>query len=212
MAGSKRKPQAAPSASEDDALLFARAMGAVQPLRHQHKSSRAAHVSGPRLSAEMVAVRRLRALGSRESGLALAEAPAVQGRGVTAAMDDDEVFLRAGQSPRVLRDLRQGRWPIQASVDLHGCGVDQARARLEVFLNDCLDHGARCARVVHGVGYGSPSGAGVLGPQVRRWLANWADVLAYTPCPPAQGGAGALRVLLRPIARHAVHRESPHGP
>ncbi len=185
------RAEAAPAAlSEDDALLFRRVVGAVQPLKR--KAGRAVPPAGTRmLPAELIAARRERAVGQPEPGLSLSAvaAPAVAG---------DAVFLRAGHGPDVLRGLSKGRWPVQASLDLHGCTLEEARRRLEGFLSDCLDYGARCVRVVHGVGYGSPDGVGVLGPQVRRWLANWNDVTVYAECSPADGGQGAVRVLLRP--------------
>ena len=179
---------AVPPLSEDDAMLFRRAVGGVQPLKR--KASRAVppgKVAG--LSQELIAARRERALGQPEAVLALGAAPA-------ASVVGDSVFLRAGHGPDVLRDLRKGRWPVQASLDLHGCTLEEARQRLEVFLAECVAYGARCVRVVHGVGYGSPEGVGVLGPQVRRWLANWQAVMAYAEGSPADGGQGAVRVLL----------------
>jgi DNA-nicking Smr family endonuclease len=37
----------------------------------------------------------------------------------------------------------------------------------------------------------------VLKGKVRRWLAQWDDVLAYCEAPPHAGGGGAVLVLLR---------------
>ncbi|MCB5362574.1 Smr/MutS family protein [Pusillimonas sp. CC-YST705] len=190
----RRKAQAAkaePALAPDDALLFRRAVGGVQPLKA--KAARSAQAGFSPLPAELVAARRTRAMGQEAPGLLLA----TQTASAAVLQADDTVFLRAGHGPNVLRDLRKARWPVQASLDLHGCTLEDARQRLEGFLADCLDYGARCVRVVHGMGYGSPDGVGVLGPQVRRWLANWEAVQAYTVCGPADGGHGALRVLLR---------------
>lgn len=179
--------------SEDDARVFRRAVGAVQPLKSKSKARRVPMAGASGLPAELIEARRRRAVGLPESALALDGAA----QSVAAKQEGDAVFLRAGHGPDVLRDLRKGRWAVQASLDLHGNSLEEARRRLEGFLSDCLDYGARCVRIVHGVGYGSPEGVGVLGPQVRRWLANWEAVSAYTVCSPAEGGDGALCVLLR---------------
>jgi DNA-nicking Smr family endonuclease len=43
---------------------------------------------------------------------------------------------------------------------------------------------------------GSPGGEPVLKGKVQRWLAQCAEVIAFTQATRAQGGAGALVVLL----------------
>ena len=52
-------------------------------------------------------------------------------------------------------------------------------------------------RVIHGKGLGSPDGTPVLKTRVRAWLQERTQVKAYCEAPPAQGGGGALLVLLR---------------
>ena len=57
--------------------------------------------------------------------------------------------------------------------------------------------GWRCLRVVHGKGLGSPGREPVLKAKVQRWLVQKQQVLAFVQAKPAEGGAGALVVLLR---------------
>jgi len=52
--------------------------------------------------------------------------------------------------------------------------------------------------VVHGKGLGSPGKTPILKTRVLSWLAQKNEVLAYVQAKPAQGGAGALVVLLQP--------------
>lgn len=99
----------------------------------------------------------------------------------------------------VLRNLKKGRWDIMASIDLHGATLDQARVRLEYFLQHSLAEGYKCVRIVHGMGYGSKDRGPVLPITVRRWLAQLDSVLAYTDCKPQEGGSGAVKVLLRQL-------------
>ncbi|MBU6503950.1 MAG: Smr/MutS family protein, partial [Burkholderiales bacterium] len=60
--------------------------------------------------------------------------------------------------------------------------------------------GLRCVRVVHGKGLGSPGKTPVLKSRVHGWLIQKSEVLAFVQARPAQGGAGALVVLLQPSA------------
>jgi DNA-nicking Smr family endonuclease len=53
-------------------------------------------------------------------------------------------------------------------------------------------------RVVHGKGLGSPGKVPVLKNKVQRWLVQKNEVLAFVQARPADGGAGALIVLLAP--------------
>jgi DNA-nicking Smr family endonuclease len=115
---------------------------------------------------------------------------------------DDQLSYRCiGISDEVLRKLRCGVWVVQAQVDLHGMNRDAAREALGAFLNDAGKRGLRCVRVVHGKGLGSPGRQPVLKGKVRSWLVQRQDVLAFTQARGADGGAGALIVLLASARR-----------
>jgi DNA-nicking Smr family endonuclease len=51
-------------------------------------------------------------------------------------------------------------------------------------------------RVVHGKGLGSPGKTPVLKAKVQRWLVQKSEVMAFVQAKAAEGGAGALVVLL----------------
>ncbi len=110
--------------------------------------------------------------------------------------DDSLSFRRPGIGPDVLRRLRRGQWALQAEIDLHGLTRDEAREALAVFVADASQRGARCVRVVHGKGIGSPGRLPVLKGKVRAWLVQNDRVIAFVQAPPARGGHGALLVLL----------------
>ncbi len=110
--------------------------------------------------------------------------------------DDGLSFRRPGLNPDVVTRLRRGQWSIQAQIDLHGLRRDEARDQLGAFVRQSLRSGCRCVRVVHGKGLGSPGGEPVLKAKVQRWLAQCAEVIAFAQATGAQGGAGALVVLL----------------
>jgi DNA-nicking Smr family endonuclease len=115
--------------------------------------------------------------------------------------DADLSFRRPGVGPDVLRKLRRGEWVIQDHLDLHGLRVDEARDLLGQFLREALKRGLRCVRVVHGKGLGSKDRQPVLKGKTRVWLAQRDEVIAFCQARPAEGGSGALVVLLRPAAR-----------
>jgi len=113
-------------------------------------------------------------------------------------LDVDELlsFRRPGIGTDVTRKLRRGDWSIQRQLDLHGLRRDEARERLSFFIREAHKQGIRCVRVVHGKGLGSPGKAPILKSRVHSWLVQKNEVLAFVQAKPADGGAGALVVLL----------------
>jgi DNA-nicking Smr family endonuclease len=113
-------------------------------------------------------------------------------------VDEQLSFRRSGIGTDVTRKLRRGDWSIQRQLDLHGLRRDDARETLSIFIREAHQHGIRCVRVVHGKGLGSPGKAPVLKSRVHSWLVQKNEVLAFVQAKPADGGAGALVVLLMP--------------
>ena len=115
--------------------------------------------------------------------------------------DDQLSFRRPGIGREITQRLRAGHWSIQQQLDLHGLRIDEAREALGLFIRRSHRTGMRCVRVVHGKGLGSPGKTPVLKGRVQRWLVQKNEVLAFVQARPAEGGAGALVVLLIPSAR-----------
>ena len=114
-------------------------------------------------------------------------------------IDDQLSFRQPGIGTDVTTKLRKGHWSIQRHLDLHGLRSDAARAALGGFIREACQLGIRCVRIVHGKGLGSPGKAPVLKNKVRAWLVQKNEVLAFVHAKPADGGAGAVVVLLRPM-------------
>jgi len=176
---------------EAERNLFALAVGAVQPLPDRKQARM------PKVPAEPVARQ-----FQQDEAAALRDSLS-DGFDVGSLLETDESlsFRRPGVGPDVTRKLRKGHWSIQKHIDLHGLRTDEAREALGKFVREEHQLGLRCVRVVHGKGLGSPGRTPVLKGRVLRWLVQKKEVLAFVQARPAEGGAGALVVLLRPGAQ-----------
>jgi len=116
-------------------------------------------------------------------------------------MDDGDVVegRRLDVDPRELRRLRQQRYPIDGTLDLHGMSGEVARTNVDRFLTRRRSEGDRAVLVVHGKGKHSPGGSAVLRGEIGAWLSQGAsarEVLAFASVPEQDGPSGAVMVLL----------------
>lgn len=173
-----------------DKDLFRKAAGPVQPLQQAPKALLKKEQPQP------IPVQR-----QRDEEAALQEALSDAFDASTLLETDEHLsYRRPGVGPDVTRKLRRGDWAIQRQIDLHGLRTDDARAALGQFIREAQRQGLRCVRVVHGKGLGSPGKTPVLKGRVQGWLAQKKEVLAFVQARPAEGGAGALVVLLQPAS------------
>lgn len=106
-------------------------------------------------------------------------------------------FVRPGVQNRVVYDLQRGYIDVEIDLDLHGLRVEVAHRVLTEFLNDCARIRVRCARIIHGKGFGSAGRQPVLKCKVNYWLRLRDEVLAFCSATRRDGGTGAVYVLLR---------------
>jgi DNA-nicking Smr family endonuclease len=105
-----------------------------------------------------------------------------------------------GLDTRILRRLRRGEFPYQAMLDLHRLSAAAARAEVQAFVVAAYGAGHRCVLIIHGRGHNSRDQVPVLKEHLKGWLAQGRvgrQVLAFTSARPADGGTGAVYVLLR---------------
>ncbi len=114
------------------------------------------------------------------------------------ALDTGEeiAFRRAWIREDVLRRLRRGQFAVAAEVDLHGLGRHAAHEALREFIGEAADRRLGCVRIIHGKGRGSGPRGPVLKHVVNHWLQKMDDVVAFATARPADGGTGAVYVLL----------------
>lgn len=170
---------------QDDAALFRAAIGEVKPIRQPQAV--APQKPRPRPRARM------------------AERDEAEAHGEFARLLHDSAPLEAGDTAsyrreqlpaRLFQRLRKGQFSVQDELDLHGATAAQAEAMLRQFLLEAHAHEFGCVRIIHGKGMQSDGGVPVLKNLVDRLLRQRNDVLAFHSAPAAQGGTGALLVLL----------------
>ena len=191
--------QANPPLNEAAAKLFARATQSALPLKasgrvlHTRAQSTPPHdlLEQKRQRAEGISTQttapRTMPLRPESTGACLPETDT----------EHDIAWAAPGIGPDTLRRLKQAYWPVGAQLDLHGLNSEQARDALMAFLHTSQAHATRCVRIIHGQGFGSANGRGVLKSLMVQWLRQIQDVVAFATAPQAHGGRGAMLVLIR---------------
>lgn len=189
------------SEPEDEILTFERFMSGVTPLEAEGKrrvptsvadvggASRTKHkmLAAQQEEAEQQARARLHSLVEEGSSFEVVDdGRRIEGR-------------RRGVDGGLVRRLRLGDLPIDATLDLHGMRVAEAREAVESFVRDRRIKSDHVLVIVHGRGRNSPGGMGVLRGEVAAWLSEGkasTHVAAFVTAPEEHGGEGALCVLL----------------
>lgn len=171
----------------DDLALFQAELGDVRPLRQDH-------IPSVRDSGDAEAQKARRAAAQQESDL---DPDFMSLEAVTLLDPHDLVsFRRPGVQEGVFRKLRLGEYELQASLDLQGQSLRQAKTLLLEFLRECQRCEIRTVLIRHGKGLQSNPPA-LLKSYVSQWLQLWPDVLALHSARHQDGGGSALYVLLR---------------
>lgn len=172
--------------SAEDSELFRREIGNVRPLRHDKITLRRL----PTPSARPISLQpqfEQRAHDMLSDGMDVG----------TLETSDEMLFVRPGMQHGLLRKLRRGQFSINGQLDLHGLTIPEARQALAGFLYSSQARGAHCVTIIHGKGYGSQHKQPILKNKVNNWLRQHTEILAFCSAQPADGGTGAVYVLLR---------------
>jgi DNA-nicking Smr family endonuclease len=182
----------------DDNEDFASAMAGVRPLT---KPVKRVHRAPPVKATPGQSVRKQDA----QIAKATADNPLNVSHLQMVKPDDSLRYLKPGLDRSVLRKLKQGAYQVEASLDLHGKTVEQARNALLRFVQDCFRFDVRLAIVLHGKGeQGDPPA--LLKSFCNRWLREIPEVLAFMSAPSHHGGAGAAYVLIKKRDAKAVEQ------
>lgn len=110
---------------------------------------------------------------------------------------DDLGFKGHGIQDGVYKKLRQGKYPIDARLDLHRMTIETAREMVFAFIKDCTKYDLRTVLIMPGKGDRNSEDPALLKSYLIHWLPQLEDVMAYHTAQPKDGGAGAFYVLLR---------------
>ncbi|MDR5865814.1 DNA endonuclease SmrA [Halomonas koreensis] len=187
--------------SPHDDADFRALMGDVRPLTRGHDR---VHAGQPRRTpSEAQLARRRSAAGGGEAEDSLSD------DFVDLVPPFDPLdFRRDGIQRGVVDRLRQGGYPVQASLHLLRRPVEEARRTLPAFLHDAVEHDLRSVLIVHGRGHEIDSAPNVLRSYLAKWLPVFEPVQAFVSASQADGGLGATWVMLRKSERaRAANRE-----
>ncbi|MDG6896008.1 endonuclease SmrB [Volucribacter amazonae] len=99
-------------------------------------------------------------------------------------------YLREGENPHLLKQLRRGDFCPDLFLDLHGLTKQQAKQELAALLLACEKEHLFCACIM--TGYGTFT----LKRQIPRWLVQHPKVRALHQAPKEWGGEAAILVLV----------------
>lgn len=172
---------------ENEQDLFAAEMAGVKPLR---KNRARLHKKEEDTPGKMV--RRSLAVSARQTLDPLAST-------VVPELKSNDVleYRRDGVQHGVYKNLRMGRYEIEARLDLHRMTVDEARRMVFEFLRDCFRYDLRTVLVMHGKGDRNPDKVAKIKSHLAVWLPQIDEVMAFHSAQVRHGGAGAVYIMLK---------------
>ena len=185
--------------------VFQKAMDGVAPLKEGERKT----VVRPRAQPTVGQLRRRRdavAKGREEND----RNPLTFGEIERVNPFDVLAWKKDGVQPRVFRRLAQGKYPIEATLDLHQRTVKEARDDVFRFIRSSSRNGFRSVVMVHGRGDRSDDPA-KLKSYVAHWLVQLADVIGFHSAPRRDGGTGATFVLIRKSPSQKEENRERHG-
>ena len=124
--------------------------------------------------------------------------------------DDIVSFKKTGLQQGVFKKLRLGKYPIQATLDLHKFRLEQARNEIVNFIKQCQQLNIRSALIIPGKGHNSAPPA-LLKSYVSQWLPQIDAVLAIHSAQAMHGGSGAIYVLLKKNEQQKLDNRERHA-
>lgn len=106
-------------------------------------------------------------------------------------------YKRPGVQHGVFKKLKQGKYAMDARLDLHRMTVDMARKEVFDFIKQSLKYDLRTVMIISGKGSHSRSSGAMLKSYVNKWLPEMDEVQAFCSAQQQHGGVGAVYVLLR---------------
>lgn len=174
--------------SDDDAEMFRQQMGDVKPVKTDRAPSVKATLSQEVAQRRRAAAQALNTLDSNH--LTDADVPLLDAYYILS-------FKRPGVQNGVFRKLKQGKYPLDARLDLHRMTVEKARTEVFSFIRESQRYDLRSVIIIHGRGHGSADQKAILKSYLAVWLPDLDEVQAFHSAQPRDGGVGAVYLLLK---------------
>jgi len=111
--------------------------------------------------------------------------------------DDWLEFKRDGIQEGVFKKFRQGRYSVDATLDLQLFSPEMALKELPAFIDNCIAQKIRCLLICHGRKRGGKSSHALIKSYLAQWLPRIEPVMAFHTAQTHHGGTAAVYVLLR---------------
>lgn len=125
--------------------------------------------------------------------------------------DDVFAYCKDGVQQGVYRNLRLGKYQLDATLNLLGKTLLEARSQLQQFITDCHQRGVRTLLLQHGMGRNSKPHPAILRSYVFKWLPNFPEVLAAHTAQRQHGSYSATYVLLQKNAEQKRENRERHS-
>ena len=172
---------------DDDKMLFMQAMAGVKPIEDKNLADKPKTVAKP--DAATLANRAAAMGGEEDAAHPLSDMQALLN---PVSGDAYLSYKTATLQNKVFNELKQGKIRWYDAVDLHGATIEEAREAVSQLISHAQKNQEACIKIVHGKGVDS-----ILKTCVNGWLRQIPAVLAFCSAPAAQGGNGAVLVLLK---------------
>ncbi len=106
-------------------------------------------------------------------------------------------YKQDGVQHGVYKNLRLGKYHIDASLNITHMKFDEARISLYKTIKDCHEQGIRTLLVRHGLGLQSKPFPAFLKSYVNQWLRQINMVIAFHTAQKQHGGLSSVYVLLK---------------
>lgn len=123
---------------------------------------------------------------------------------------DPIVWKRDGVQEGVYRNLRLGKYSIDARLDLINRSLAEASSELPGFVKECVKAGLRTVMITHGRGKHIESPHNLMKSALCMWLPTLDDVLAFHSAQPQHGGLASLYLLLRKNEEQKLANKERH--
>ncbi|MCG7533813.1 DNA endonuclease SmrA [Pseudoalteromonas sp. OOF1S-7] len=120
-------------------------------------------------------------------------------------------YKKDGVQQGVFKNLRLGKYQIDATLDLHGKPFREARKSLFDFIIDCHQRNIRVLLIRHGVGLKSKPFPAILKSYCNKWLQEMPQILAFHSALSCHGGNGSTYVLLKKSEEKKVENRERHA-